>query len=312
MPRYGIRKYPARDLFDDVVKGEETTVVTAMLRGEEACEKGAEVIHEMYRESIRLLRLNNALPFGEEWDEKLADLHYRTMLPILVDYMESFLNDGRMMDWFFAYTILSGCQLMTGFSFVPVTHEHKPEATLILQTILVQAYQQDVIMPALLWVPASPPPVYSGLMGEFDREMEVVASHWNSLRLYCALFMDSVFEQNVPSIQIEEGEVDRIEEGNLMARLQVRKHDQPIYLWPMYVDKHRCIVAVEGYSDPDSSTMNLMVDLKTNTLRLHWRKGGVFRAFRVAGYMGPEDIWSLITKGKVRRRGFGNGKSPGG
>jgi len=101
MPRYGIRKYPARDLFDDVVKGEETTVVTAMLRGEEACEKGAEVIHEMYRESIRLLRLNNALPFGEEWDEKLADLHYRTMLPILVDYMESFLNDGRMMDWFF-------------------------------------------------------------------------------------------------------------------------------------------------------------------------------------------------------------------
>lgn len=313
MPRYGIGKYPARILFDDVGEEEVMTVATAMLRGAEAEEGGVAIITEMYRESLHLIRSESALPFDEERDEELADTHCLTMLPILVRYLESFLNDGRLTDWFFARSILSGYQLMTGFSFFPVVHEARPETNLILQTILVRFDQKDTTRPDLFWVPASPPPVFSGLMGEFDREMEVVDRYWEALRLYCALFMDSVFEQNVPDIRVEGGKVDRIEEGIRMVRLQTRKPDQPIYLWPMYVDKHRCIVAVENYSDPDSGTMNLMVDSKTNTLRLHWRKGGVFRAFRVAGYIGPEDIWSLITKGQVRRKGFGNGngKSPG-
>lgn len=165
MPRYGIGKYPARILFDDVGEEEVMTVATAMLRGAEAEEGGAAVITEMYRESLHLIRSESAVPFDEGRAEELADTHCLTMLPILVRYLESFLNDGRLTDWFFARSVLSGYQLMTGFSFFPIVHEARPEATLILQTILVRFDQKDTTRPDLFWVPASPPPVYSGLMG---------------------------------------------------------------------------------------------------------------------------------------------------
>lgn len=98
-----------------------------------------------------------------------------------------------------------------------------------------------------------------------------------------------------------------------VLRRQIGRPEWLSNLWPMYVDKRRCIVAVDYRFELEPEIMNMMVDLKTNTLRISLKKGGVFRVFGVGDYIGPDDIWSLITRGQVRRKGFGNGngKPPG-
>lgn len=204
-----------------------------------------------------------------------------------------------MLDWFLFYSGIHDFHLITAFSRIPL---NPGETSPVLQVISTGSRRIVFDSPVsgdrvLLWSSVRVPIGLSGLIGDEEKAFLEI---WMAVRYYCWRIIRSALNQQIGAVALDATYDEPVHKTTLLLS-QIENPDDllisgsTVKLRPMYLDNRTCIVAFEHQSERGTQTVYAMLDINRRRLFLTRKPGEPVYYVRVDRYLGPHDLWRIIT-----------------